>query len=379
MQRHQIPKVKMIIMRKRFIEGDFCAHSLAKKLKLSTVTTWRYLKEFELIQAIYPERIEDMDFYMPKPPKSHRLTPLYVELMNVLPALITAYPAGSKAKPIWEKCRLGYPKGYTYEPFKDIYYSFAKSFNNTQSVSFLKFISISDLKVLGKWRIGNDHRRWQIATVLREALTCSTKARLVEKADCERKTVTGWLNIYQTKGLKGFDIAVRKPTKEVVMRIALRKDNLMKLLHETPKLYGMNRTSWTITALTEIYNRIHQQSLVSYMQISHSLKALGFSYKKSRDMLVSQDPKFREKISLIQRILQQLKPNEKFFSIDEYGPVGIRLKGGRTLKHSNAQPEVIPEKQKSKGFIIFTAALELSTNQVTHLYSQKKILLKRSN
>ena len=89
-------------------------------------------------------------------------------------------------------------------------------------------------------------------------------------------------------------------------------------------------------------------------------------------MLTSPDPKFREKIKKIQSILQKLQPNEKFFSIDEYGPVSIKIKGGRTLKHKTESPDIVPQKQKAKGFLICTAALELSTNQVTHFYSLKK-------
>jgi hypothetical protein len=99
---------------------------------------------------------------------------------------------------------------------------------------------------------------------------------------------------------------------------------------------------------------------------------MGYRYKKSREMLTSPDPKFREKIKKIQTILQKLQPNEKFFSIDEYGPVSIKIKGGRTLKLENESPGFVPEKQKAKGFVICTAALELSTNQVTHFFSEKK-------
>jgi hypothetical protein len=99
---------------------------------------------------------------------------------------------------------------------------------------------------------------------------------------------------------------------------------------------------------------------------------MGYAYKKSREMLTSPDPKFREKINKIQAILRKLKPNEKFFSIDEYGPVSIKVKGGRTLKHITESPVIVPEKQKTKGIIICTAALELSTNQVTHFFSLKK-------
>lgn len=34
--------------------------------------------------------------------------------------------------------------------------------------------------------------------------------------------------------------------------------------------------------------------------------------------------------------------------------------------------KTIPQYQKSKGSLIVTAALELSTNQVTHFYSERK-------
>jgi transposase len=371
MHRHQIPRVKIIAMRKQFIAGYLNTYQAARDLKISTVTSWRYLKEFERIKAAYPERLSDMDFFMPEPVKPHRPTPLYLELMQVLPDLIRAEKPGTKAKPVWNKYHLLFPQGYSYFPFKDCYYRWLSENPGFEIPNLLAEIPEPDLKILLKWRIGNDHRHWQISTVLRGALQCSNITKLMEKADCERKSVTDWLKAYKTKGMKGFDLAPRVPNKNVVKRIQDRKDNLMKLLHETPKLHGINRTSWTILALTEIYNRVYPVK-VSYMQLSHSLKALGFSYKKSRDMLVSQDPKFREKIAHIQRILQELKPGEKFFSIDEYGPVGIRIKGGRTLKQSAESPDIVPEKQKCKGFIICTAALELSTNQVTHFYSQKK-------
>ena len=124
-------------------------------------------------------------------------------------------------------------------------------------------------------------------------------------------------------------------------------------------------------ALTVVYNQLYNPQL-NYEQVRWCIRQMGYKYKKSREMLTSPDPKFREKIKTIQTILQKLKPTEKFFSIDEYGPVSIKIKGGRTLKLENESPDFVPEKQKSKGIIICTAALELSTNQVTHFFSDKK-------
>ena len=88
-------------------------------------------------------------------------------------------------------------------------------------------------------------------------------------------------------------------------------------------------------------------------------------------MLTSTDPQYKEKLEKIQSILSTLGPNERFFSIDEYGPFSVKMQGGRSLTPPGTV-RVVPQRQKSKGSLIVTAALELSTNQVTHFYSDKK-------
>jgi len=53
------------------------------------------------------------------------------------------------------------------------------------------------------------------------------------------------------------------------------------------------------------------------------------------------------------------------------GPFAIKRKGG--LKRVGpGEDYVVPQYQKSKGWLILTAALELSRNQITHFYSLKK-------
>ena len=78
-------------------------------------------------------------------------------------------------------------------------------------------------------------------------------------------------------------------------------------------------------------------------------------------MLTSDDPNYREKLAKITDALSQLAPNEKFFSIDEFGPFSIRMRGGIALVPGD-EVRTIPQRQKSKGSLICTAALELSTN-----------------
>jgi len=56
--------------------------------------------------------------------------------------------------------------------------------------------------------------------------------------------------------------------------------------------------------------------------------------------------------------LAQLKDDEAFFSVDEFGPFAVRMRGGRALVPLGGF-RVVPQWQKSRGALIVTAALEL--------------------
>jgi hypothetical protein len=64
-----------------------------------------------------------------------------------------------------------------------------------------------------------------------------------------------------------------------------------------------------------------------------------------------------------------------FFSIDEYGPFAVKAQPGKALVGPGEQ-RVLQQWQQSRGCIIVTAAIEFSSNQITHFYSAEKILLK---
>jgi hypothetical protein len=57
--------------------------------------------------------------------------------------------------------------------------------------------------------------------------------------------------------------------------------------------------------------------------IAKIIKNAGYSYRKAKTTFTSPDPDYKEKLAGITKILSGLKDNEKFFSIDEYGPFAI--------------------------------------------------------
>lgn len=144
---------------------------------------------------------------------------------------------------------------------------------------------------------------------------------------------------------------------------------MFKVLHSPPSDFGFNRTTWKRADLQQALKTAGV--MLSKRDIQSIIKAAGYRWMKAKEVLTSRDPEYRTKLDSVKSILQGLREDEGFFSIDEFGPVAVLKHGGRRLVAPCEKPTV-PQWQKSKGAVIITAALELSTNQVTHFFSDKK-------
>lgn len=210
----------------------------------------------------------------------------------------------------------------------------------------------------------NDPRK-KVLAVLAHQEGFSASA-IAEHLAITRKTVSAYLTAFERGGeslLLGRRQKVRKADDESF------KQCLFELLHEPPSLSGLNRTTWRIVDLKKVLkDRGHP---VGDIVIRQAIKNAGFRWKSAKMVLTSSDPDYRKKLQHVQDVLSNLGEDERFFSIDEYGPFAIKAKAGRVLAEPGFQPTV-PQWQKSKGWLIATAALELSGNQVTHFYSKAK-------
>jgi transposase len=147
------------------------------------------------------------------------------------------------------------------------------------------------------------------------------------------------------------------------------RSEVFAILHSPPQDYGINRTSWKLDDLKECLSQ--REIIISKGYMRKIIKSAGYSWRKAKIVLTSPDPEYQKKLKEIQSILSQLESDERFFSIDEFGPFAIKMHGGKRLVAPDEYPYV-PQYQKTKGYLIVTAALELSTNQITHFYSMKK-------
>lgn len=167
----------------------------------------------------------------------------------------------------------------------------------------------------------------------------------------------------------GIDAVFKKKGRPLRSDDGELKEAVFSLLHEPPALSDVNRTTWKMDDLRRVLaDRGHPACKDVIRKI---IKDAGFKWRNARTVLTSNDPKYREKLDHLQSVLSTLAYDEAFFSIDEYGPFAIKITGGKVLAAPGINPTV-PQWQRTKGSLILTAALELSTNQITHFYSDAK-------
>jgi hypothetical protein len=182
-----------------------------------------------------------------------------------------------------------------------------------------------------------------------------------------RKTRSKYLQMFEAGGQAALFARKINPTRKFDNEAV--KQAIFGVLHEPPSNYGINRTTWIMPDLERVLRETGQPACREV--IRKVTKAAGYRWRKARVVLTSADPDYTEKLNRIRSILSKLRPDEVFFSIDEFGPFAVKMQPGRALSAPGEQ-RVVPQWQKSRGCMIVTAALELSSNQVAHFYSSKK-------
>lgn len=195
----------------------------------------------------------------------------------------------------------------------------------------------------------------------------NSKVTIANTLFLDRTTVGHYIQRFEEGGIeKLFDFSRKSIMKYDDPKY---KDAVFSIFHAPPSCYGINRTTWR---MVDIKNIMAQNGLpICEENILKIIRNAGYHFRNAKKVLTSNDPNYMEKLRKITEILANLKPKEKFFSIDEFGPFAIKTQGGRSLV-PRGQVRTIPQWQKSKGSLIITGALELSSNQITHFYSEKK-------
>ena len=354
--------------------------SLARILRVakSTVAHYRgFIKasgySFSDFAALRPRTVDAILNQHAKRPRKPRQR--YAALLTIFPQTQTNLSQGTEnLKDAWAAYKTHYPEGYGYSQFAAHFHSWRES-QGFPTASFTKWqvphIAHEDMVELKRWRRSNDRTNWAKAVVVIDSHRGVGPTNLSSKVEKCRRIAKSWIDAYIQKGMSALRAnRKRRRCSEKLAEMKQKRDRIIEILHETPQIHGINRASWSLKTLAQAFEKQYGQT-IGKSTLSEYVIAEGYTFKKARRVLTSPDPSYREKLQEITRVLSNLRDDEKFFSIDEFGPFSVRMRGGRAFTPKGTI-RVVPQRQRSKGRLIVTAALELSTNQITHFYSEKK-------
>ncbi|MEO6520541.1 MAG: IS630 family transposase [Mucilaginibacter sp.] len=372
MSRQTISKTKQTAIGRMVIAGTINIKGTARQLRVSRNTVKRYVNKYEPFAATYPDWIVGSTYRLPifksVEPAQAMQEQLFAILSNIVHAGATNLMTITE---VWEKYLQIRPHGYKRSSFNNLFSRWCKENKvNLHQSWHVSYIPESDLAIFRQWLRSGNKRKWERATVILASKQNKPTVEIAAKVDHGVDCILDWIRSYKKQGITALEKKPRRANEALSTGQQEKRANLIRLIHESPKLHGFNRTSWFQADLSAAYQKRYGTA-ISTSSISEYLKKEGYVYRKAREVLTSPDPDFREKMDKIKAILNNLGQKEKFFSVDEFGPFAVKIKGGRSLV-KRGERKTYPQIQKSKGFTICTAALELSANQITHFYSNKK-------
>jgi transposase len=362
----------------RCAASNFNKAQTARQLRISRSSATKYIDAFKRSSLTLSEingmpRAKLIDSLFPKsksPTPSHRK----LRLLACLPSIHSRIEIdGLSVLDAWRE-EAANQCIYKYSQFAALYaiWRSERGLGRTsRAKGRLITVPPTDYAVLKSWQRSQDRRKWEVSVALLGLSSCHTVSEICHKIGRARRTVEKWCVTYEHVGIDGLPVKrSRKLSEKSQTAIKGKKERLIKIIHETPNAYDINRASWSLQALSEAYEKTYEER-ASRSSISEYFIAAGYKFKKAKKSLMSCDPTYREKLNKITSILSYLSSDEKFFSIDEFGPFSVRIHGGRALVPGD-QIRTIPQRQRSRGSLICTAALELSSNQILHFYSKRK-------
>src|SRR3984893_6181896 len=138
-----------------------------------------------------------------------------------------------------------------------------------------------DSQVLKSWQRSHDRRKWEMRVALLGLSSGRSVSELCDKIGRARRTVEKWYLGYAHAGIDGLSLKrSRKLSDKSQEAIQEKKKRLIKIIHETPNIYGINRASWSLQALSNAYRETYCES-VSRSSISEYFISAGYKFKKA--------------------------------------------------------------------------------------------------
>jgi transposase len=228
----------------------------------------------------------------------------------------------------WREHIASQESAYQYSQFASLYAIWRHEHGygrRSRSKTIAVSIKSSDIPILKKWRMSHDRRKWEIGIALEDLSVGISPSAVARRVGRSQRTIENWALLYEHEGMESLPSGrTRTLAQDSIRAIEIKKERLIKIIHENPRAYDINRASWSLQSLADAYYKTHDDC-ISKSSISEYFIELGYKFKKAKKVLTSNDPTYRDKLTKITDTLSNLAQDEKFFSIDEFGPFSVKF------------------------------------------------------
>jgi transposase len=113
---------------------------------------------------------------------------------------------------------------------------------------------------------------------------------------CARQTARNAIRAFNADGLAALTEGSSRPKSAAPVLDGSKLERLRAILHQSPRVFGQSRSTWTLTLLAQV---AHAQgvspSVLSGETIRQALLRLGVGWKRAKRWLTSPDPDYARK------------------------------------------------------------------------------------
>ena len=180
--------------------------------------------------------------------------------------------------------------------------------NNSLRVN--RKLNEDELRVLHELKNSTHRNIVRRATVVDMLLKNEPLFNIVIKSQRASGTIYRWKSRFEKEGMKFLSVKHNEMLANNIMEE--RKNRIAKIIHYQPNHYNINRSSWSLISLAEAYQKDYGEKINSHA-ISKSIKEMGYTFKKAKKVLTSEDPHYQEKVNAIKDVRKSLTVAASFF------------------------------------------------------------------
>lgn len=188
------PKIKIIY--EFVLSGIVNIRGTARALRISRNTVKKYVSELKTLIVLYPDQLEDFNFYHTRLGKPVLDSDKLVSLQELFPAFSkNILTEKSTILYEWRKYKKKNPDGFQYSQF---YYHFTEwcALNKIIKLSNrwrIDIISEEDFMRLNKWRRSTNKTKWEKAVIILESHKGGSLQKISRQVERSTDKVKEWI------------------------------------------------------------------------------------------------------------------------------------------------------------------------------------------